>query len=135
MSKSFHHFFNIYLYDVSGAKIISTFSFLQALATRTFIVYSLHARSPKVLCTRIEKYCNRGFNLLVPTEFDGDFDSLMAQEEIPLYRLEHQQYIDDDGETRIAIKEFRRPFLENIDTFRLQEKFMNIICPHLLQYE
>jgi hypothetical protein len=80
-----------------GDKIVSTFSFLQALATKSFIVYSLYARSPKHLCTRITKYCNRGFNLLEPIDFDGDFDSLMAQEEIPLYRVEHQQYIDDDG--------------------------------------
>jgi len=117
-----------------GNKIISTFPFLQALATKSFFVYSLHARSPKHLCTRIAKYCNRGFNLLVPIDFDGDFDSLMAQEEIPLYRIEHVQYIDDDGESHLATKETRRGFIDNVDTFRLQEKFMRIVCPQLLQY-
>ena len=118
-----------------GDKIVSTFPFLQALATRSFIVYSLHAESPKHLCTRIAKYRKRGFNLLVPVDFDGDFESMMAQEETPIYRVEHQQYIDDDGEIHIAIKEFYRVFARNIDTFRLQEKFMSIVCPQLLQYE
>lgn len=87
------------------------------------------------MCTRIEKYCNRGFNLLEPIDFDGNFDSLMAQEEIPLYRVEIEHYIDDDGEICIATKEFRRPFLDNIDTFQLQEKFMYMVCPQLLQYK
>lgn len=118
-----------------GHKIVSTFPFLQALATKSFIVYSLHGRSPKHLCTRIAKYCNRGFKLLQPINFDGDFDSLMAQEEIPLYRTEHQQYIDDDGEIQIATKEICQGFPYNIDTFRLQEKFMHMVCPQLLQYK
>ena len=107
---------------------------MQALATKSFIVYSLHARSPKHLCTRIEKYCNRGFNLLETVNFDGEFDSLMEQEEIPLYRVEHLTYIDDDGEIQFATKEFHRSFINNVDTFRLQEKFMHMVCPQLLQY-
>ncbi|CAF4124322.1 unnamed protein product [Adineta steineri] len=118
----------------TGDRIISTFPFLQALATKSFIVYNLHARSPKHLCTRIAKYCNRGFKLLQPIDFDGDFDSLMTQEEIPLYRIEYHHYIDDDGEIQLATKEYRRGFLHNIDTFRLQEKFMHMVCPQLLQY-
>lgn len=118
-----------------GDKIMSTFPFLQALATKSFIVYSLHGESPKHLCTRIAKYCKRGFNLLVPVDFDGDFESMMAQEETPIYHVEHQQYIDDDGEIHIETKEFYRVFARNIDTFRLQEKFMSIVCPQLLQYE
>jgi hypothetical protein len=115
-----------------GTRILSTFPFLQALATRSFIVYTLHAGSPKHLCTRIAKYCNRGFDLLVPINFDGDFESMMAQEETPLYRVEHQHFIDDDGEIHIATKEFYRGFASNIDTFRLQEKFMSMVCPQLL---
>ena len=118
-----------------GDKILSTFAFLQALATRSFIVYSLHAESPKHLCTRIEKYCNRGFNLLEPVDFDGNFASLVTQEEIPLYRVESHHYVDDDGEIHIATKEFRRSLLHNIDTFRLQEKFMHMACPELLKYK
>ncbi|CAF4522442.1 unnamed protein product [Rotaria socialis] len=118
----------------TGDKIVSTFPFLQALATKSFIVYSLHARSPKHLCTRIAKYCNRGFNLLETVNFDGEFDSLMEQEEIPLYRVEHLTYIDDDGEIQFATKKFHRSFINNVDTFRLQEKFMHMVCPQLLQY-
>ena len=70
----------------------------------------------------------------MPINFDGDFDSLMSQEEIALYRVEHVQCIDDDGEIHLATKEFRRSFVDNVDTFRLQEKFMHTICPQLLQY-
>ncbi len=118
-----------------GNKIISTLPFLQALATRSFIVYTLHAESPKYLCTRIAKYCNRGFDLLLPISFDGDLESMLAQEEIPPYRIEHKKYIDDEGEICIATKESYRVFAHNIDTFRLQEKFMSNVCPQLLQYK
>ena len=92
------------------------FPFLQALATKSFIVHSLHARSPKHLCARIAKYCHLGFNFLLPIGFNGDFDSLMSQE-IPLYRVEHVQYIDDDGKIHLSTKEFRRSFVDNVDTF------------------
>ncbi|CAF1021953.1 unnamed protein product [Rotaria magnacalcarata] len=118
----------------TGDKIVSTFPFLEALATKSFVVYTLHAQSPKHVCARIAKYCNRGFYHLEPIRFDGDFNSSMAQEEIPLYRVEHLQYIDDDGEIRHATKEFHRSLVDNIDTFRLQEKFMHMVCPQLLQY-
>lgn len=104
---------------------------MQALATKSFITYSLHARSPKHLCTRIAKYCYRGFRLLEAIDFDGHFSLLMAQDEIPLYRVEHQRYIDNDGEVRMVKKEYRRGHLRNIDTFRLQEKFIHIICCQL----
>jgi hypothetical protein len=118
-----------------GDKVVSTFPFLEALATKSFIVYTLHAESPKHVCTRAAKYCNRGFNFLEPIDFDGDFDSLMEQEEIPLYRVEHHQYIDEDGEIQISTKEFCRMLPHNVDTFRLQEKFMSMVCPELLQYK
>ncbi|CAM4962682.1 unnamed protein product [Rotaria socialis] len=104
----------------TGDKIVSTFP--------------LHVRSPKHLCTRIAKYCNRGFNLLETVNFNGEFDSLIEQEEIPLYRVEHLTYIDDDGEIQFATKTFHRSFINNVDTFRLQEKFMHMVCPQLLQY-
>ena len=133
MSKYLNDFVNTQM-EFLGHRIVSTFAFLQALATRSFISYTLYARSPKHLCSRIQKYCNRGFKFLEPVGFDGNFDVLMAQEEIPLYRVEQHQYIDDNGDIQIAQKEFRRPFLHNIDTFQLQEKFMNMTCPGLLQY-
>ncbi len=80
-----------------GDKIVSKFLFLEALATKLFIVYNLHAQILKHVCTRIAKYCKRGFELLEPI----DFDSLMAQDEIPLYRIEYQQYIDEDGKIHV----------------------------------
>lgn len=55
----------------------------------------------------------------------------MAQEEVSLYRVEYQQHIDVDGEVCIAQKEYCRGYLHNIDTFRLQEKFMHIVCRQL----
>ena len=117
-----------------GDKIVSTFPFLQGLATKSFIAYALHAQSPKHVCTRVARYCNRGFDLLVPLSFDGDFESLMAQEDTPLYYVEHLQYVDEDGVLQIATREFRRASVHNIDTFRLQEKIMSMVCPELLQY-
>lgn len=107
---------------------------MEALATKSFIVYTLHAHTPKHISTRIAKYCNRGFDLLQPVDFDGDFDSLMAQEEIPFYRVERDQYINDDGETQVVTREFRREFIDNVDTFQLQEKFISIVCPELLHH-
>ena len=118
-----------------GDKIVSTIPFLEALATQSFIAYTLHAQASKHVCARIEKYCNRGFDLLQPVGFDGDFDSLMMQDDIPLYRTEYQEYIDDDGETCFATTEFRRSYAYNTDTFRLQEKFIQRVFPQLLQYQ
>ncbi|CAF3091601.1 unnamed protein product [Rotaria socialis] len=118
-----------------GDKIISTFPFLEALATKSFIVYSLHAEVARHICTRIEKYCKKGFHLLEPIGFDGDFNVLMAQEEIPIYYVEQQQYIDDDGEIQIATKEYHRIPARSVDTFRLQEKFIHMVRPELLQYK
>ncbi|CAF1611904.1 unnamed protein product [Rotaria magnacalcarata] len=69
---------------------------------------NLHAEVARHICTRIEKYCKKGFHLLEPIGFDGDFNVLMAQEEIPIYYVEQQQYIDDDGEIQIATKEYHR---------------------------
>ncbi|CAF0877870.1 unnamed protein product [Adineta ricciae] len=120
---------------VQRDKIISTFPFLQALATRSFIVYNLYGESPKHLCTRISKYCNRGFDLLLPIGFDGDLKSMMKQEDIPFYRIESKKYIDDEGEVHTSTTETYRGFMYNVDTFRLQEKFMLNVCPKLLEYK
>ncbi|CAF0919486.1 unnamed protein product [Adineta ricciae] len=118
-----------------GDKIVSTLPFLQALATQSFIVYTLYAESPKHLCTRIGKYCNRGFDLLLPIAFDGDLESMMKEEEIPLYRFEYKKYTNDEGEIYAATRECYRSFARNIDAFRLQEKFMFNISPKLLEYK
>lgn len=69
-----------------------------------------------------------------PIGFDGDFNFLMTQEEIPLYRVEHQQYVDEDDEIRIVTKEVRQLYPHNVDTFRIQEKFIEMVHPQLLNY-
>ncbi|CAF4441595.1 unnamed protein product, partial [Rotaria magnacalcarata] len=114
-------------------KIICTFAFMQAMATKSFIVYSLNGETSKNVCTRIAKYCGRGFALLGPINFDGDFESLMKQDEIRLYRAEHREFIDDDGELQMATMVYWRRPERNIDTFQLQEVFIADFCPHMQQ--
>lgn len=106
---------------------------MESLATKSFILYNLHGRSPKHHCTRVQRYCNRGFDFLEPKLFDGSFNHLMAEEEIPIYRTEKYQYVDDDGELQTAIVEIYRGNMENVDTYQLQDLFMTATCPQLLQ--
>ena len=47
-----------------GDEIVSTFAFLQAIATKSFICHDLHCRIPRHVCNRIANYCHRGFNLV-----------------------------------------------------------------------
>ncbi|CAF1023470.1 unnamed protein product [Adineta steineri] len=119
----------------TGDRIISTFAFLQALATKSFIVYSLHAETSKNVCNRIAKYCKRGFTLLEPINFDGSFDMLMKQLDIPLYRIEYQDFTDDDGEVQFMTTEYWRGYARNIDTFQLQEGFIAAACSTTLEYK
>jgi len=79
--------------------------------------------------------CNRGFRLLEPIHFDGNFDALMAQEEILPYRSEQCQYIDDDGTIHIAKREYCRMPVDNADIYQLQEAFITSACPELLDCE
>ena len=106
---------------------------MQAMATKSFIVCSLHGNISKNVCTRIAKYCGRGFALLEPINFDGNFQDLMKQDEIPLYRIENRHYIDDDGELQFATTEYWRQLEPNNDTFQLQEAFIAAVCPHAQQ--
>ncbi|CAF1507444.1 unnamed protein product [Adineta ricciae] len=84
----------------TGKQIICTFAFLQAIATKSFVVYSLHGAIRKDVCIRIDKYNKRGFSLLEPRNFDGNFTHLINQTLTPLYRIEHQEIINDDGEVQ-----------------------------------
>ena len=112
---------------------MSTFAFLQAVATKSFIVYSLHAKTPKDICTRMAKYCERGFTLLEPINFDGDFDILMKQPDVPMYRTECRDIIDDNGEIQNVTIEYRRRPARNIDTFQLQEAFITAVHQETLE--
>ncbi|CAF4561960.1 unnamed protein product [Rotaria socialis] len=115
-----------------GVTIMSTFAFLQALATKSFLVYSLYAESSNDVCTRIEKYCERGFTLLEPINFDGDFKVLMKQAVIPLYPMERHDYVDDDGELQSVITEYWQRPERNIDTYQVQEAFLAAAYPQTL---
>ncbi|UJR12849.1 hypothetical protein I4U23_017023 [Adineta vaga] len=117
MGKCFDDIDEVVQYLKEGDRIICTCPFLQALATQSLIVCTLYPESPKHLYIRIDNYCNR--------VFDDDLESMMEQEEIPLYRIEHKKYIDDEGEFYTATIESHRDFAHNIDTFRLQGKFMS----------
>ncbi|CAF1461479.1 unnamed protein product [Adineta ricciae] len=96
-------------------KIVSTFPCLQALATQSFMAYTLHPESPKHLCTRIGKYYDRGFDLLLPIGFDGDLESMMEEEEIPLYRFEYTKYTNDEGEIYAVTRECYQSFARNVE--------------------
>ncbi|CAF1132006.1 unnamed protein product [Rotaria sordida] len=61
--------------------------------------------------------------------FDGDFAMLMKQDDIPLYRIERRDYIDEDGELQSAIAEHWQHPEHNIDTFQIQEAFLATIFP------
>lgn len=101
---------------------------MQAIATKSFVVYSLYGEITKDVCIRIDKYSKRGFILLEPINFDGDFTKLMKQAVIPLYRVEQQNFIDDDGEIQTGTVEYWRQPARNIDTFAIQEAFITAYC-------
>ncbi|CAF1687666.1 unnamed protein product, partial [Adineta ricciae] len=111
----------------TGKQLVSTFAFLQAVATKSFIVYSLHGGITKNVFIRIEKYSKRGFTLLEPTNFDGNFTLIMKKPIIPLYRVEHRNFIDDDGEIQTETVEYWRQPARNVDTFNIQERFIAVL--------
>jgi hypothetical protein len=52
----------------------------------------------------------------------------MNQSDIPLYRFEERQFVDDEGELQVAMTEYWRAAARNIDTFELQELFIATVC-------
>ena len=56
----------------------------------------------------------------------------MAQEDTPIYRIEHDNFMDEDGEIRIITREFVRLPQFNVDTYQVQEAFMDIVAPEFL---
>ena len=72
---------------------------------------------------------------MLPIEFDGEFTSLMAQDDTPIYRIEHDNFMDEDGEIRIITREFVRLPQFNVDTYQVQEAFMHIVAPEFLLYD
>jgi len=56
----------------------------------------------------------------------------MKQTDIPLYRCDRKEYIDDDGELQIQTKQYWRKPARNIDTFEIQESFIATIYSQIV---
>ncbi|CAF1547664.1 unnamed protein product [Adineta steineri] len=56
---------------LKGSQLLCTFAFLQAVVTKSFICYTMHANREKSICNRIIRYCQRGFTFLEPYESDS----------------------------------------------------------------
>jgi hypothetical protein len=59
----------------------------------------------------------------------------MKQADVPLYRADHYDFLDEYGEERSATTEYWRRHERNIDTFQQQEAFMAAVCAETLQYK
>ena len=57
---------------IFGNKVVCTHAFIQAMATQTFMAYSLTSNSPENQkpLRRIKKYHNRGFTFIFPQKWD-----------------------------------------------------------------
>jgi hypothetical protein len=108
-----------------------TFAFLQALATKSFMCYTMHGNMDKSICNRIIRYCQRGFVFLEPVEFNNLlYADIMASTVIEEKTEETREIVDDDGEVQTVTTTHyarRMPF-PNVDTYRLQENFIKHIC-------
>lgn len=108
-----------------------TFPFLQAMATQTFLCYTMHSTMNKSIAKRIIRYCERGFTFLEPIRFDDAYyhgimsdDSCVEQPQITREILNQ----DEEFET-VTITYYPRSLpLPNVDTYRIQEQFIQRIC-------
>lgn len=113
-----------------GSHVVCTFAFLQAIATTSFMCYSMHGAMGKSVCNRIIRYCERGFIFLEPQEFDdGFYSDIMAGIVLEEKKEEVKEIVDDDGDIQIitiAYEPHRWP-LPNVDPHLLQENFIERI--------
>ena len=58
----------------------------------------------------------------------------MGQEEAPVYCIEHDKSIDDDGQVTTTTRELLRLPYVNVDAYQVQESFMKMVAPRLLEY-
>ncbi|CAF4109602.1 unnamed protein product [Adineta steineri] len=115
---------------LKGSQLLCTFAFLQAVATKSFICYTMHANMEKSICNRIIRYCQRGFTFLEPYEFDSLlYIDIMNGTILEESREETREIMDEDGEIQIVTTTYypRKWPLPNIDTYQLQENFMKQI--------
>ncbi|CAF4223571.1 unnamed protein product, partial [Adineta steineri] len=88
---------------LKGSQLLCTFAFLQAVATKSFICYTMHANMEKSICNRIIRYCQRGFTFLKPYEFDSLlYIDIMNGTILEESREETREIMDEDGEIQIV---------------------------------
>ncbi|CAF2071869.1 unnamed protein product [Rotaria magnacalcarata] len=115
----------------TGSHVFRTIAFLQAIATNSFICYTMHGDMERSICERIIRYCQRGFVFLEPQEFDNAlYIDIMARNVLKEKREETREIMNDDGEIQIITityepRQFPYP---NVDSHRLQETFIEQIC-------
>ncbi|CAF3472888.1 unnamed protein product [Rotaria sp. Silwood1] len=115
---------------LTGSRVFCTFAFLQAIATKSFICYTMHANMVKSIYDRIIRYYRRGFIFLEPQDFDDTlYNGIMSSIDFEEKREETREIIDDDGEIQIITATYqpRQWPLPNVDTHRLQEAFIKRI--------
>ena len=116
---------------ILGSQVLCTFAFLQAIATKSFICYTLHEDIDKTIYNRINRYCKRGFIFLEPQQFnDLSYFHIMLKTVVEMKTEQRRQIVNSNGEkieATVIISEPRRvPFL-NVDTYLLQEVFIKQI--------
>ena len=114
----------------TGSHVLCTFAFLQAVATKSFVCYTMHGDMDRSIYDRIVRYSQRGFVFLQPTPFDNQlYANIMVHTVSEDIVEESRQIMNDDGEIDTVIITYhprRLPF-PNIDTHRLQETFISRI--------
>ena len=109
-----------------GTHILCTFAFLQAVATKSFVCYTMHGDMDRSIYDRIGRYCQRGFVFLEPRQFDYRlYIDIMAHTIPEDIVVESRQIMNDDGEidTVVITYQPRRLPFPNVDTYQLQETF------------
>ena len=114
-----------------GSQVVCTFAFLQAIATKSFICYTLYEDMPKCVYNRINRYYQRGFVFLEPQSFNtACYVSVKDKTVFDTTTVETREILNEDGEIQIATIT-RDPSLIpffNIDPYFLQETFIEHIC-------
>nr|AEN94421.1 putative fungal ankyrin repeat-containing protein [Adineta vaga] len=115
----------------TGSQVVCTFAFLQAIATKSFICYTLYEDMTKCVYNRINRYCQRGFVFLEPQPFNtACYLDIMVKTVFDTKTVETRQILNDDEELQ-TVTITREPSLLpyfNIDPYFLQETFIKQIC-------
>lgn len=110
-----------------GNRLLCTFAFLQALATKSFMCYTMHGKMDKSICNRIARYCQRGFTFLQSVACDSlSYMDIMASTVTEDRTQQTRVIVNDDGDVQTVtmITYARRLPFPNVDTYRLQEDFI-----------